>query len=155
MPDVTSTASSDQLANIIADALKQQASQFETIIGGLQTQISQLHVNRPSTSKDSKKHKPKKTTALLTPERKTALKTPSSRPRAPENSSAKTPNTPKTPQTPTPTRKRHPLQVADADIPSDLKTTKACHQIIYKNMSVTSDLSSFILCSKHCLCTSR
>ncbi|KAH9824292.1 hypothetical protein DFH28DRAFT_1118115 [Melampsora americana] len=105
------------MAAIIADALKQQASQFETIVGTLQTQISDLKVKTPAKEKV-------KSTSSISPK---TLSTPPIR-------KSSTSKSPKTPKTPTPIRKKHPLQLTVEDTPLDFKSGKEALYVHIKMM---------------------
>ncbi|KAG0139792.1 hypothetical protein CROQUDRAFT_101045, partial [Cronartium quercuum f. sp. fusiforme G11] len=104
----TSTPSSDNVSEIIATALKKQASYFETIISNLQTQISSLNMKKPASPKEKQQ-------------------------KATSSASSKSPKTPKTPKTLTPTCKRHPLQVMVVDTPKDFKS---CKDVLYVHIKM-------------------
>ncbi|KAH9807625.1 hypothetical protein DFH28DRAFT_840306, partial [Melampsora americana] len=120
---INPTGTSGDLSSVITDALKQQASQFEAIIGGLQTQISDLGLKKTSTStkaKSSSKSRPSVgSDRYSTP--------PASRKAPRVSTSGGTPKSRKTSKplkTPTPVRKRHPLQLKLSDLPKEFRTTK-------------------------------
>ncbi|EGG10790.1 uncharacterized protein MELLADRAFT_60199 [Melampsora larici-populina 98AG31] len=123
-PTSTSSApvTAEALAAVVADALKQQASQFESIIGDLQTQVGSLTVKKKSTTK-----KATQSTASTPSQR---LSTPTSR----KVSKTTTPSkSPKTPRTPTP-RRKHPLQIKSDEIDQKFKTTKDALYVHIKMM---------------------
>ncbi|KAH9822501.1 hypothetical protein DFH28DRAFT_922796 [Melampsora americana] len=95
-PAPTSTAAplSENLSAIIEDALKQQASQFEAIIGDLKTQVSNLNVTK-KTPKAKTPDPPSSTSSQR-------FATPTARKVSNRASSLKFPKTPRTPRTPTP-----------------------------------------------------
>lgn len=122
MADGTATTNNN-VASIVTDALNQQASQFETLVQGLQAQIASLVVKKPAKAKPQKATAPARANPCITP-----APAPRKGPRA--STSATSPaalkSPPKTPKTPTPTppRKQHPLQVKETDYPADFKSTK-------------------------------
>ncbi|EGG10008.1 uncharacterized protein MELLADRAFT_95119 [Melampsora larici-populina 98AG31] len=113
---------SRDISDIIADALKQQASQFKTIVGNLQTQILTLNVKKPSTPKEKQKAS---SSAPLTP--LPARKSPGSSAR--KTSASKPPKKPSTP-----IRKKHPLQITLDDTPTDFKSCKEALYVHIKMM---------------------
>ncbi|KAG0139000.1 hypothetical protein CROQUDRAFT_55381, partial [Cronartium quercuum f. sp. fusiforme G11] len=126
----TSTAPSDTIAEIVANALKQQASHFEAVIGDLQTQIISLSIKKPAGTKE-KQRKATSSAHVITHETPGSQTTPrNSKPSSPAAAS----KSPKTPKTPTPTRKRHPLQVMVDDTPKDFKSCKEALYVHIKMM---------------------
>ncbi|EGG03570.1 uncharacterized protein MELLADRAFT_89943 [Melampsora larici-populina 98AG31] len=117
------------ISALIADSLKQQAAQFETIISGLRDQFKELggsSSRRKSTPNDSTKNTPdtsSKQDRLKQPLPSSAYSTPtSSAKKGPRKSKTPVPK-PAKPVTP-PVRRRHPLQLLSTDFPNDFKTTK-------------------------------
>ncbi|KAH9810802.1 hypothetical protein DFH28DRAFT_862893, partial [Melampsora americana] len=116
------------MSKMIADVLAQQASQFETIIGDLRTQITQLsmspskesHTKVKLMSTPSPRKTPPVSKSATSSKMRNSPKTPISN-KPPK--STPPPNSHKMPKTP-PIRKRHPLQMLVADVPADFKTVK-------------------------------
>ncbi|EGF96931.1 uncharacterized protein MELLADRAFT_114731 [Melampsora larici-populina 98AG31] len=106
-----SVVTPDTISAAIAQALKQQATEFQTIIGTLQTQVSKLSVKKGTQSTQSSST-PMSQRISTPPTRKVSQgTTPPSR-------------TPRTPATPTPPRKKHPLQLHLTETPKDFKSCK-------------------------------
>ncbi|KAG0141659.1 hypothetical protein CROQUDRAFT_663558 [Cronartium quercuum f. sp. fusiforme G11] len=104
------------MAAIVADALKQQVSHFENIAGNLQSQISTFNVKKKTT-------KEKEVT-------QSTFSTPTSHRVSKTATTSKSPNMPKMP---TPVRKKHPLQLQEAKIPKDFKS---CKDVLYVHIKM-------------------
>lgn len=150
-PDSTTTNPTPDISAIIADALKQQASQFEAIVNGLQAKISSLSVGASDSAQETTKQS--KTIKLpssgkITPSgsAKKPSKTPKKSPYNSQNpplNPFSTPPAQKPPKksststkvvTPTsaPPRKRAPLQMLVDNTPQDFKPMKVSSNI-YSN----------------------
>ncbi|KAG0139816.1 hypothetical protein CROQUDRAFT_101016 [Cronartium quercuum f. sp. fusiforme G11] len=120
MDILTSTPSFDNVSEIIATALKKQASYFETIISDLQTQISSLNVKKPASPKEKQQKATSSARAYThaTPGSATTLQvSKSNSPTAASNA----------------TRKCHPLQVMVIDTPKDFKS---CKEVLYVHIKM-------------------
>lgn len=148
-PDSSMITNTQDISSIIADALQQQASQFQAIVSGLQSRIETLSIEKlESTPDKSKKKKSAKAASgsKVTPS-SSAKKTASASKSVPHNSRnapvnpystpparktskvVSTPNQVTTP-TPPPTRKRAPLQLLLDDTPKEFKQMKVINLTI-------------------------
>ncbi|KAG0150706.1 hypothetical protein CROQUDRAFT_57732 [Cronartium quercuum f. sp. fusiforme G11] len=123
------------MAAIVADALKQQASHFENIIGNLQSQISTLNIKKKTT-----KEKEATQSTFSTTSQHFSTPTPCRW----VSKTATTSKSPNTPKMPTPVRKKHPLQLQEANIPKDFKSCKMMWGL-YKTSNVPLTPSTNLL----------
>ncbi|KAH9810334.1 hypothetical protein DFH28DRAFT_826041, partial [Melampsora americana] len=125
----------DSLNALVADALKQQASQFEAIINGLQTQIGNLAGLGTQAKKDKNKSASSNNPYATPSVSRTAPRQTSSTSKNTPNSTPKsTPKSCQKKKTPEALRKRHVLQVTTDELPVDFKSTKEALYVHIKMM---------------------
>ncbi|KAG0149602.1 hypothetical protein CROQUDRAFT_104950 [Cronartium quercuum f. sp. fusiforme G11] len=125
----TSTAHPHDIASVIAKALKQQAMQFERIVGNLQSQIATMDVKNKAIPMKEKAKEKAPSSAQSKPSTPAACKSFGS-----SNSTSKTTKSPKTPSTPTPVRKKQPFQIRSDETPQDFKSVKEALYVHIKMM---------------------